>query len=72
MNSKRIVLLPTLALLHPYNAHRVGPYGYGNLHQSLVMDGPERDSAGRLRSLSFLQPETVLARFRKVYSEIIS
>lgn len=63
--------VPTLALLHPYNAHRVGPYGYGALHHPLIMDGPERDDAGRLRSLSGISPETVLIRFRKVYSEII-
>ena len=64
--------VPTLAILHPYNAHRVGPYGYGNLHQSLVMAGPEREADGRLRSLSCLLPETVLTRVRKIYSEIIA
>jgi ADP-heptose:LPS heptosyltransferase len=32
------VRVPTLALLHPYNAHRVGPYGYGSLHRIALLD----------------------------------
>jgi ADP-heptose:LPS heptosyltransferase len=32
------VRVPTLALLHPYNAHRVGPHGYGALHRVALLD----------------------------------
>lgn len=32
------VRVPTLALLHPYNAHRVGPHGYGSLHRVALLD----------------------------------
>jgi hypothetical protein len=32
------VRTPTLALLHPYNAHRVGPHGYGGLHRVALLD----------------------------------
>ena len=32
------VRVPTLALLHPYNAHRVGPHGYGDLHRVVLQD----------------------------------
>jgi ADP-heptose:LPS heptosyltransferase len=32
------VRVPTLALLHPYNAHRVGPHGYGGLHRVALLD----------------------------------
>jgi len=32
------VRVPTLALLHPYNAHRVGPHGYGRLHRVVLLD----------------------------------
>jgi hypothetical protein len=31
------VRVPTLALLHPYNAHRVGPHGYGGLHRVALL-----------------------------------
>jgi ADP-heptose:LPS heptosyltransferase len=31
------VRVPTLALLHPYNAHRVGPHGYGRLHRVVLL-----------------------------------
>ncbi len=32
------VRVPTLALLHPYNARRVGPHGYGGLHRVALLD----------------------------------
>ena len=32
------VRVPTLALLHPYNAHRVVPQGYGDLHRAVLLD----------------------------------
>jgi ADP-heptose:LPS heptosyltransferase len=32
------VRVPTLALLHPYNAHRVGPHGYARLHRVALLD----------------------------------
>ena len=30
--------VPTLALLHPYNAERVGPHGYGQLHRVVLLN----------------------------------
>lgn len=63
--------VPTLALLHPYNAHRVGPYGYGNRHRTVLMDSPAYDQDGNLNPLSRLSAETVFDRFRQLYSEAI-
>lgn len=54
---------PTLALLHPYNARRVGPHGYGQIHRSIVLSGPERDDRGILRPLSGIQPGDVFLLF---------
>jgi len=56
--------VPTLAFLHPYNAHRVGPYGYGGRHRAVQLGAPARDANGRLRSLAELPPEVVYAAFR--------
>lgn len=58
--------VPTLALLHPFNAYRVGPYGYGGRHRVVQLDGPPRDGEGRLRSLAELSPERVYAAFREL------
>jgi len=57
--------VPTLALLHPYNAKRVGPYGYGRLHRVVLLDrslwrGEDPPQVG----LDRLPPEEVLAAFR--------
>jgi ADP-heptose:LPS heptosyltransferase len=55
------VRVPTLALLHPYNAHRVGPHGYGGLHRVALLDpafwtGEDPPRVG----LDRLTPEMVL------------
>lgn len=55
--------VPTLALLHPFNAYRVGPYGYGERHRAVVLDGPMEDEQGNLRSLAKLPPERAYAAF---------
>lgn len=62
--------VPTLAILHPYNARRVGPHGYGDLHRTIVMEGPERDGQGELRPLSQVTPEAVFAVFKKMADEV--
>jgi len=59
--------IPTLAMLHPYNAGRVGPYGYGAMHTACVMAGPPADGAGNLRPLSELSCETVFEAFKDLY-----
>ena len=55
--------VPTLALLHPFNAYRVGPYGYGERHRAVVLEGPMEDEQGNLRSLAKLPPERAYAAF---------
>jgi len=57
--------VPTLALLHPFNAHRVGPYGYGGRHRAVRLAAPARDANGRLRSLAELTPRVVYEAFRE-------
>ena len=58
------VRAPTLALLHPYNAHRVGPHGYGGLHRVALLDpslwaGEDPPRVG----LDHLTPEMVWSIF---------
>jgi ADP-heptose:LPS heptosyltransferase len=62
------VRVPTLALLHPYNAHRVGPHGYGDLHRVVLLDrslwsGEDPPRVG----LDHLSPETVFRAFREFW-----
>ena len=64
------VRVPTLALLHPYNAHRVGPHGYGSLHRVVLLpsslwqgDDPPRVGMDRL------SPEEVIRVFREFWRE---
>jgi len=64
------VRVPTLALLHPYNAHRVGPHGYGRLHRVVLLprslwQGEDPPRVG----LDRLSPEEVLAAFRDFWME---
>lgn len=56
---------PTLALLHPYNAHRAGLHGYRRLHRVVLLprslwqgENPPRVGLDRL------SPEEALAAFR--------
>ncbi|MFB3820192.1 MAG: glycosyltransferase family 9 protein [Candidatus Methylomirabilales bacterium] len=60
--------VPTLALLHPYNAHRVGPHGYGDLHRVVLLDrslwaGEDPPRVG----LEQLSPETVFRAFQEFW-----
>ena len=64
--------ISTLALLHPYNARRVGPHGYGSRHRVVVMQGPESGESGLRRALTELKPETVFTNFEELYKETIS
>jgi len=62
--------VPTLALLHPYNAHRVGPHGYGRLHRVALLDrslwaGEDPPQVG----LDRLLPEEVFAAFQDFWGE---
>jgi ADP-heptose:LPS heptosyltransferase len=61
------VRVPTLALLHPYNAHRVGPHGYGELHRVVLLDrglwGGEDPPRVGLESLTPEQVFSALQRF---------
>jgi ADP-heptose:LPS heptosyltransferase len=64
------VRVPTLALLHPYNAHRVGPHGYGRLHRVLLLPrslwaGENPPSVG----LDRLSPQAVFQAFREFWGE---
>lgn len=64
------VRVPTLALLHPYNAHRVGPHGYGRLHRVVVLDptlwrGEDPPQAG----LDRLSPQAVFVAFQEFWCE---
>jgi ADP-heptose:LPS heptosyltransferase len=59
------VRVPTLALLHPCNARRVGPHGYGRLHRVALLDralwrGEDPPRVG----LERLSPEAVFQVFR--------
>jgi ADP-heptose:LPS heptosyltransferase len=62
------VRVPTLALLHPYNAHRVGPHGYGGLHRVVLLDrslwaGEDPPRVG----LDQLSPETAFHAFQELW-----
>lgn len=62
------VRVPTLALLHPYNAHRVGPHGYGGLHRVALLDrslwsGEDPPSVG----LDRLTPDAVWPILREFW-----
>jgi ADP-heptose:LPS heptosyltransferase len=57
--------VPTLALLHPFNAHRVGPYGYGGRHRAVQLEGSACGANGQVRSLEELPPPAVYAAFRE-------
>ncbi|HWU40241.1 MAG TPA: glycosyltransferase family 9 protein [Candidatus Acidoferrum sp.] len=62
--------VPTLALLHPYNAHRVGPHGYGRLHRVVMLDrqlwqGEDPPQVG----LDRLMPEEVFRIFGEFWQE---
>ncbi len=64
------VRVPTLALLHPYNAHRVGPQGYGRLHRAVLLDqwlwrGEDPPQVG----LDRLFPAEVFRVFREFWQE---
>ena len=64
------VRVPTLALLHPYNAHRVGPHGYGRLHRVVLLprslwQGEDPPRVGMDR----LSPEEVIQVFREFWRE---
>jgi ADP-heptose:LPS heptosyltransferase len=64
------VKVPTLALLHPYNAHRVGPHGYGRLHRVVLLprslwQGEDPPGVG----LDRLSPEEVFLVFREFWRE---
>lgn len=62
------VRVPTLALLHPYNAHRVGPHGYGGMHRVALLDrslwsGEDPPRVG----LDRLTPDTVWPILREFW-----
>jgi len=62
--------VPTLALLHPYNARRVGPYGYGPLHREVLLDpslwqGEDPPEVG----LDRLSPEQAFEAFSEYWRE---
>lgn len=60
--------VPTLALLHPAVAHRVRPYGFGEIHRVVQLEVPADDADGHRRSLAELHPEVVYAAFREFVS----
>ncbi len=65
------VRVPTLALLHPYNAHRVGPHGYGRLHRVVTLprslcEGEDPPQTG----LNRLPPEGVFRAFQEFWQEV--
>jgi ADP-heptose:LPS heptosyltransferase len=62
------VRVPTLALLHPFNAHRVGPHGFGPLHRVALLDrslwgGEDPPRVGMDR----LTPDQVFPTFRELW-----
>jgi len=64
------VRVPTLALLHPANAHRVGPHGYGRLHRVVLLDptlwqGEDPPRLGLVR----LPPGDAFLAFREFWQE---
>lgn len=64
------VRVPTLALLHPFNAHRVGPHGYGRLHRVVLLprslcEGEDPPRVG----LDRLSPEAVFRAFHEFWRE---
>jgi lipopolysaccharide heptosyltransferase III len=64
------VRVPTLALLHPYNAHRVGPHGYGNLHRVVVLSRLSCEGEDALKvGLDQLSPEVVFRAFQEFWEE---
>jgi ADP-heptose:LPS heptosyltransferase len=64
------VRVPTLALLHPYNAHRVGPHGYGRLHQVALLPRALCRGEDPLRTgLNRLAPEAVFLAFQQFWLE---
>lgn len=66
------VRVPTLALLHPYNAHRVGPHGYGRLHQVVLLPGALCRGEDPLRTgLNRLAPEAVFRAFQQFWLESV-
>jgi len=64
------IRVPTLALLHPYNAHRVGPHGYGNLHRMVVHSRMPCKGEDALKvGLAQLSPEVVFRAFQGFWEE---
>jgi ADP-heptose:LPS heptosyltransferase len=62
------VRVPSLALLHPYNAHRVGPHGYGDLHRVVLLDRSHWSGEDPPRvGLDHLSPETVFHAFQEFW-----
>ncbi len=64
------VRVPTLALLHPYNAHRVGPHGYGRLHRVVLLDRSlwQGEDPPRI-GLDRLSPEVVFSALQEFWEE---
>lgn len=64
------VRVPTLALLHPYNAHRVGPHGYGRLHHVVMLPRTlERAEDPPRTGLNRLSPEVVFRAFQQFWED---
>ena len=62
------VRVPTLALLHPYNAHRVGPHGYGDLHRVVMLSRALCAGGDTLQvGLDRLSPEQVFRAFQELW-----
>lgn len=57
---------PTLALLHPFNAHRVGPYPGGPPHRTVVLE--PLPGTPDLRPMRDLHPERVYEAFRDLFA----
>ncbi len=65
------VRVPTLALLHPYNAHRVGPHGYGRLHRVVILPRSLCEGEYPPRTgLNRLSPEVVFRAFQEFWEEL--
>jgi ADP-heptose:LPS heptosyltransferase len=62
--------VPTLAMLHPYNARRVSPHGYGGRHRTVIMPGTGCEDNGELCPLSGLSADTVWNAFRGHYATV--
>ncbi len=64
------IRVPTLALLHPYNAHRVRPQGYGRLHRVVLLPPSLCEGGDPLRvGLEHLSPGVVFQTFREFWEE---